>query len=140
VLNRFCLLCLIGYGDQPIYRATAMIASSSTPTLLLDSIATTFGVRALTVSTNPHLAGGWEYTQFGPMHAETQPWGWGSWSAKVAPPIPPNATAWQIRINGRPVFARGGNWVPRCVRNTHLYCAILYSNMHHFTKTGSGRT
>jgi hypothetical protein len=99
-----------GYGDQPIYRAAATISSGVTQ---LDHISTSFGVRELTVGTNPHLASGWAYTQYGPEHTSTVPWGWGSWEARVIPPIPPNATAWQISINGRPIFMRGGNWIPR---------------------------
>eukprot|EP01043_Picozoa_sp_COSAG02_P042944 COSAG02_NODE_3696_length_6372_cov_2.297306_5_plen_527_part_00 len=99
-----------GYGDQPIYQAAATISSSVTQ---LDHISTSFGVRELTVGTNPHLASGWAYTQYGPEHTSTVPWGWGSWEARVIPPIPPNVTAWQISINGRPIFMRGGNWIPR---------------------------
>lgn len=104
-----------GYGAQPIYNATAVVsgAASGSDLTELDSISETFGIRELTVTTNPHIATGWSYTQYGPEHTETQPWGWGSWQATVAPPIPPNATRWQIHINGLPVFARGGNWIPR---------------------------
>ena len=100
-----------GYGSQPMYSLAASVSADET--VVLDRITRNFGVRELTVGTNPHLADGWSYIQYGPKHTETIPWGWGSWQARVAAPIPPNATAWQIRINGRPIFARGGNWIPR---------------------------
>jgi beta-mannosidase len=54
----------------------------------------------------------------------------------VAPPIAPNATRWQIRINGLPVFARGGNWIPRDqlfgrgIRNRSRTTKILLAAKH----------
>jgi beta-mannosidase len=119
-----------GYGSQPIYTARAtMIATVGRR--LLDSATATFGVRELKVSTNPHLRQGWSYTQYGPEHTWSPPWGWGDWQASTKPPIPPNATAWQVAINGRKVFLRGGNWIPRDqlfgrgVRQTNRTTAIL---------------
>ena len=57
----------LGYGRQPIYSATATVRATSAE---LDSRSATFGVRELTVNTNPHIANGWSYTQYGPEHTE----------------------------------------------------------------------
>ena len=124
-----------GYGAQPLYRASAVVLPPTRSTEM-DSTVVKFGVRELTVGTNPHIAAGWSYTQYGPEHTETVPWGWGSWRATVSPPIPANVTAWQVLINGRKVFLRGGNWIPRDqlfgrgVREKDRTTAILLAAKH----------
>ncbi|MBI4328217.1 MAG: hypothetical protein HY674_23555, partial [Chloroflexi bacterium] len=94
-----------GYGEQHLYEieVTARAAGGAN---VLDSARATFGIRDLKVLANPPAP---ENTEYGDHAADRL-------EIKKMPQPPPELK-YLIRINGRKIFARGGNWLP---------CDLLY--------------
>eukprot|EP00947_MAST-08B_sp_MAST-8B-sp1_P002396 g2396.t1 len=99
--------------------------SSSPPSSYEDQVATTFGVRDLQILKNPgpkSHPGWWTYNQastrvvvMNVYNAGCGPCAFNSSDYEtIAPPSEgyPDKQKWLFSVNGRRVFARGGNWVP----------------------------
>ena len=104
-----------GYGAQHMYRLTVslMLANSSRPfTSLLDKANVSFGIRKLENVANARDNTGlswYPYHQYnigcGPctLNSSGYPGGEDGYAS---------GDRWQFKVNDRPIFARGGNWVP----------------------------
>lgn len=93
------------YGPQPLYELVVGIRSVG-GTRVLDRVATTFGIRDLQMLPNPEVPDNQlyiDYTTDAPVTHKL--------------PQPPPERRYLIQINGRRIFARGGNWLP---------CDLLY--------------
>ena len=87
-----------GYGEQPLYalEITARIPGSTNE---LHRVSTQFGVRDLKMLPNPAVAEDTNYFDYDAGLARPMP-----------DPMPDRR--YLMQINGRKIFARGGNWVP----------------------------
>ncbi len=93
-----------GYGPQNLYEAT--VRAFSEDGIELDELKTSFGIRDLQMLQNPETAENRAYVDYTTDAAVTH---------KL--PQPPPERRYLIQINGRRIFARGGNWIP---------CDLLY--------------
>jgi len=98
-----------GYGEHNLYRltVTAKDADTGEP---LDSAQTTFGIRDLQILENPGAEDFRRYSDYTTGKRELKD------ASSVSSP-----QRYLISINGRKVFAQGGNWVP---------CDLLYGRAH----------
>ncbi len=94
-----------GYGPQHLYALT-VIARPASGGKELDRTTTTFGIRDLQMLPNPEAPDNFVYLDYTTDQAV---------SHKL--PQPPPERQYLIQINGRRIFARGGNWLP---------CDLLY--------------
>jgi beta-galactosidase/beta-glucuronidase len=94
-----------GYGEQHLYEMEVTVRAAGQANVL-DSARTTFGIRDLKMLANPPAP---ENTDYGD-HSEDR-------LVIKKMPQPPPELKYLIQINGRKVFARGGNWLP---------CDLLY--------------
>lgn len=94
-----------GYGAQNLYEleVTAQPADGGA---ILDRVRTPFGIRDLKMLQNPEAADNTEYIDYSTDNPVTRQL-----------PAPPPDRKYLIQINGRRIFARGGNWIP---------CDLLY--------------
>ncbi|MBI2929018.1 MAG: hypothetical protein HYY24_25420 [Verrucomicrobia bacterium] len=94
-----------GYGEQHLYEIEVTVRAAG-EAKVLDRARATFGIRDLKVLANPPAP---ENTEYGD-HSEDR-------LVIKKMPQPPPELKYLIRINGRKIFARGGNWLP---------CDLLY--------------
>jgi len=94
-----------GYGKQHLYELEAAIQTAD-GARTLDHAAATFGIRDLKMLQNAEAADSVEYMDWDTDQAVTH-----------RLPQPPPERKYLIQINGRRIFARGGNWLP---------CDLLY--------------
>ena len=112
-----------GYGAQHLYtlRASVYIGGASDATKAVDVATTRFGVRHLQNVRNPGPST-WRFNQYeagcGPCILNSSGYNGTEYIGAGGSNYPgPDKgyyypDRWQFVINGRPVFARGGNWVP----------------------------
>jgi beta-mannosidase len=131
-----------GYGKQNRYRLTLTLLDSDAN--ILDSTGALFGVRHLQNLENEHDKS-WLYNRYGDGGCGPCLWNSSTYpecnrtdgghraltcSAEEAGKYP-SPSRWLFAINGRRVFARGGNWVPgdlafgRLVRQKRRFRALL---------------
>ncbi len=94
-----------GYGQQHLYELETSIQAPD-GTKVMDQAAVTFGIRDLKMLQNPEAAGSVDYLDYDTGQAVTH---------RLPQPLPERK--YLIQINGRRIFARGGNWIP---------CDLLY--------------
>lgn len=94
-----------GYGQQHLYELEVSVQTTD-GSRTLDHATATFGIRDLKMLQNPEAADEVAYIDYGTGSAVTHRLPW-----------PPPERKYLIQINGRRMFARGGNWIP---------CDLLY--------------
>lgn len=94
-----------GYGQQHLYELEVSVLTAD-GTKTLDRAAATFGIRDLKMLQNPEVPDNVQYVDYDTGPAVTHQL-----------PQPPPERKYLIQINGRRIFARGGNWIP---------CDLLY--------------
>jgi beta-mannosidase len=94
-----------GYGRQHLYELDVEVLSAD-GARTLDRARTTFGIRDLKMLQNPEAVDNLEYIDYTTDQPVTH---------RLQPPLPERK--YLIQINGRKIFARGGNWIP---------CDLLY--------------
>ena len=117
-----------GYGAQHLYSVNitllqcdqaAHAPADATSCVVADSIVEpTFGFRELSVLenelTSPSAADSWLYAQWGYPDPKGKPWILNSsdYPSPSKEPLYPDKRKWLLAVNGRRIFARGGNWLP----------------------------
>ncbi|MEI7899998.1 MAG: sugar-binding domain-containing protein [bacterium] len=94
-----------GYGKQHLYELEVTVRPAG-ESKVLDRARATFGIRDLKMLQNPEAADNTEYIDYSTDKPVVH---------KM--PSPPPERKYLIQINGRKIFARGGNWIP---------CDLLY--------------
>ncbi|MEI6781230.1 MAG: sugar-binding domain-containing protein [Verrucomicrobiota bacterium] len=123
-----------GYGPQHRYELVVEIRSAGADRIL-DRVATTFGIRDLQMLPNPDVPDNREYIDYTTDNPVTH-----------SLPQPPPERRYLIQINGRRIFARGGNWLPcdllygrpRRAAYEHLIRLAAQANFNLFRVWGGG--
>ena len=123
-----------GYGPQHLYELVVGIRSAGGDRVL-DRVATTFGIRDLQMLPNPDAPDNREYIDYTTDKPVTH-----------TLPQPPPERRYLIQINGRRIFARGGNWLPcdllygrpRQAAYEHLIRLAAQANFNLFRVWGGG--
>ena len=104
-----------GYGAQHMYRLTASLTlanSSHSLATLLDKADISFGIRKLENVANARDNTGLSWYPYHQYNIGCGPCTQNSSEYPGGENGYPAGDRWQFKVNGRPVFARGGNWVP----------------------------
>ena len=97
-----------GYGGQPLYELTITATEAGAR---LDRDAVTFGIRDLEMLANPRADDNTQYMDYWAT-AKDDVWMPQGFSTGVKPIDNSQQPHFLISINGRRIFARGGNWLP----------------------------
>jgi beta-galactosidase/beta-glucuronidase len=130
-----------GYGKQHRYKLTVKLMSDTGT--LLDSTEAKFGIRHLENLENDHERS-WHYNRYGAGGCGPCLWNSSTYPecnrtdghrnltcSQAEAAQYPSPSRWLFSVNGRRVFARGGNWVPgdlafgRLVREQARFRALL---------------
>lgn len=123
-----------GYGPQPLYELEVSVHAAD-GSRRLDHATTTLGIRDLKMLQNPEAADNVEYFDYSTAPALTH---------RLPQPAPERK--YLIQINGRRIFARGGNWIPcdllygrpRLPTYEHLIRLAAQANFNLFRVWGGG--